>query len=91
MEKQIPNKLKKDPSLSDDLLSSYSCSKFEKCSFEKNAFKDALEGYNSQTKFSSFFQIFQVTWKLQSQFDETASFLPRHTFFSGVSFWKNFP
>ena len=30
---------KKDPSRSDDLLSSYSCSKFEKCSFEKNAFK----------------------------------------------------
>ena len=40
MEKQIHNKLKKDPSRSDDLLSSYSCSKFEKCSFEKNAFKD---------------------------------------------------
>ena len=39
MEKQIHNKLKK-PSRSDDLLSSYSCSKFEKCSFEKNAFKD---------------------------------------------------
>ena len=37
MEKQIHNKLKKDP---DDLLSSYNCSKFEKCSFEKNAFKD---------------------------------------------------
>ena len=40
MEKQVHNKLKKDPSRSDDLLSSYSCSKFEKCSFEKNAFKD---------------------------------------------------
>ena len=40
MEKQIHNKLKKDPSRSDDLLSSYSCSKFENCSFEKNAFKD---------------------------------------------------
>ena len=40
MEKQIQNKLKRDPSRSDDLLSSYSSSKFEKCSFEKNAFKD---------------------------------------------------
>ena len=40
IEKQIHNKLKKDASRSDDLLSSYSCSKFEKCSFEKNAFKD---------------------------------------------------
>ena len=40
MENQIDNKLKKDASRSDELLSSYSCSKFEKCSFEKNAFKD---------------------------------------------------
>ena len=32
--------LKKDPSRSDDLLSSYSCSKFEKFRFEKKAFKD---------------------------------------------------
>ena len=40
MEKQVHNKLKKDQSRSDDLLSRYSCSKFEKCSFEKNAFKD---------------------------------------------------
>ena len=40
MEKQIHNMLKRDPSRSHDLLSSYSCSKFEKCSFEKNAFKD---------------------------------------------------
>ena len=40
MEKQIHNMLKKDPSRSDDLLSSYFCSEFEKCSFEKNAFKD---------------------------------------------------
>ena len=40
MEKQIHNKLKKDASRSDDLLSSYSCSKFEKRSFEKNTFKD---------------------------------------------------
>ena len=40
MEKQIQNKLKKDASQTDDLLSSYSCSKFEKCSFEKNAFKE---------------------------------------------------
>ena len=40
MEKQIHIMLKKDPSWSDDLLSSYSCSKFENCSFEKNAFKD---------------------------------------------------
>ena len=40
MEKQIHNKLKKIASRSDDFLSSYSCSKFEKCSFEKNAFKD---------------------------------------------------
>ena len=39
MEKQIQNMLKKDPSRWDDLLSSYSCSKFEKCIFEKNAFK----------------------------------------------------
>ena len=40
MEKQVHNKLKKDPSRSDDLLSSYSYRKFEKCSFEKNVFKD---------------------------------------------------
>ena len=40
MEKQIHNKLKEDVSESDDFLSSYSCSKFEKCSFEKNALKD---------------------------------------------------
>ena len=40
IEKQIHNKLKKDWSQSDDFLSSYSCSKFEKCSFKKNAFKD---------------------------------------------------
>ena len=40
IEKQIQNKLRKVSSRSDDLLSSYSCSKFEKCSFEKNAFKD---------------------------------------------------
>ena len=30
--KKIHNKLRKDSSRSDDLLSSYSCSKFEKCS-----------------------------------------------------------
>ena len=40
MEKQIHNKLKKDASGSEDFLSIYSCSKFEKCSFERNAFKD---------------------------------------------------
>ena len=40
IEKQIHNKQSRDSSRSDDLLSSYSCSKFEKCSFEKNAFKD---------------------------------------------------
>ena len=40
MEKQIHNKLRKDSSRSDDLLSSHSCSKFEKCSCEKNVFKD---------------------------------------------------
>ena len=40
MEKQIHNKLKEDPNRWDDLLSSYNCSKFEKCSFEKNASKD---------------------------------------------------
>ena len=40
IEKQIHNKLGKDSSRSDDLLSSYSCRKFEKCSFEKNALKD---------------------------------------------------
>ena len=40
IEKQIHNKLRKDSSRSDDLLSSYSCSKIEKCSFEKNALKD---------------------------------------------------
>ena len=40
MEKQTHNKVKNDASQSDDLLSSYSCSRFEKCSFEKNAFKD---------------------------------------------------
>ena len=42
MEKQVHNKLKRDPSRSDDLLLSYNCSKFEKCSFEKNAFKDQI-------------------------------------------------
>ena len=45
MEKQIHNMLKKDPSRSDDLLSSYNCRKFEKCSFEKNAFKDKSTGF----------------------------------------------
>ena len=40
MEKQMHNKLKKDFFIFDDLLSSYNCSKFEKCSFKKNAFKD---------------------------------------------------
>ena len=40
MEKQIHNKLKKDANWSDDLLLSYSCSKLEKYSFEKNAIKD---------------------------------------------------
>ena len=40
MEKQVHNKLKKDPSQSDDFLSSYNCSKFENCSSDKNAFKD---------------------------------------------------
>ena len=40
MEKQVQNKPKTDPSRSDDLLSSSNCSKFEKCSLEKNAFKD---------------------------------------------------
>ena len=40
MEKQILNKLKQGASRSDDLLSSYSCRKFEKCSFEKDAFED---------------------------------------------------
>ena len=43
MEKQIHNKLRKDSSRSDGFLSSYSCSKFEKCSFEKNAFKDKTQ------------------------------------------------
>ena len=38
--KKTHNKLKEDASRSDDSLSSYSCSKFGKCSFEKNAFKD---------------------------------------------------
>ena len=46
IEKQIHNKLRKDSSRSDDFLSSYSCSKFEKCSFEKNAFKDKDGGQN---------------------------------------------
>ena len=32
------NKLRKDSSRSDDFLSSYSCSKFEKCSFETFTF-----------------------------------------------------
>ena len=45
MEKQIHNKLKKDASRSDDLLSSYSCSKFEKCSFEKNVFNDKITDF----------------------------------------------
>ena len=40
MKKQVQNKLKKVPSRSDDLLSSYNCRKFEKCNFEKNAFQD---------------------------------------------------
>ena len=40
IEKQLHNELRKDSSWSDDLLSSYSCRKFKKCSFEKNAFKD---------------------------------------------------
>ena len=40
MEKQVHSKLEKDPSRTDDFLPSYNCSKFEKCSFEKNAFKD---------------------------------------------------
>ena len=40
IKKQIHNKLRKDSSRSDDLLLSYSCSKFEKCSSKKNAFKD---------------------------------------------------
>ena len=40
IEKQIHNKLTKDSSRSDDFFSSYSCSKFEKCSFEKNAVED---------------------------------------------------
>ena len=40
IEKQTHNKLRKDSSRSDNLLSSYSCSKFEKCGFEKHAFKD---------------------------------------------------
>ena len=40
IEKQIHDELRKDSGRSDDFLTSYSCSKFEKCSFEKNAFKD---------------------------------------------------
>ena len=40
MEKQIYNTLKKDPSRFDDFLSRYSCSKFDKCTLEKTAFKD---------------------------------------------------
>ena len=40
MEEQIDSKLKKGASRSHDLLSSYGFSKFEKCSFEKNAFRD---------------------------------------------------
>ena len=38
--KKIHNKLRKDSSRSDDLLSSYGCGKFKKCSFEKKTFKD---------------------------------------------------
>ena len=45
MEKQVENKLKKDLSRSNDLLSSYNCSKFEKCSFDKNAFKDKITDF----------------------------------------------
>ena len=45
MVKEIHNMLKKDPSRSDDLLPSYSCSKFKKCSFEKKAFKDRSTGF----------------------------------------------
>ena len=54
MEKQIHNMLKKDPSRLDDLLSSYSCSKFQKCSFEKNTFKDThreILGFTDQSFF----------------------------------------
>ena len=40
MEKLVHNKIKKDPSRSDDFLSSCSYRKFEKCSFEKNAFEN---------------------------------------------------
>ena len=39
IEKQIHNKLRKDSSRSDDLLSSCSCSKFEKCSLRKTRLK----------------------------------------------------
>ena len=58
MEKQIHNKLKKDSSRSDDLLSSYSCSKFEKCSFEKNAFKDKSSDLSLYFFLLSFYFVF---------------------------------
>ena len=45
MEKQIHNMQRKDPSRSDDFLFSYSCSKFEKCTFEENAFKDKITNF----------------------------------------------
>ena len=58
MEKQLHNELKKDSSRSDDLLSSYNCSKFEKCSFEINAFKDKSTGPSLDFLLLSFYFIF---------------------------------
>ena len=58
MEKQIDNKLKKDSSRSDDFLSSYSCSKFEKCSFEKKVFKDKSTDLSLYFFLLSFYFVF---------------------------------
>ena len=55
--KQIYNKLKKDASRSDDLLSSYSYSKFEKCSFEKNAFEDKSTDFNVMNFYVSYLEL----------------------------------
>ena len=46
MEKQIHNKLKKDPSRSDDLLYSYSCSDFSKI-YRKIIFQKIRETFEN--------------------------------------------
>ena len=58
MEKQIHNKLKKDSSRSDDLLLRYRWSKFEKYSFEENAFKDKTTDLSLYFFILSFYSVF---------------------------------